>query len=234
MQLATPAEQPPLQRAADNFNGAEATEAALRALLSAGADVAAANLRGATPLHWAATNRDAEAATAAIRLLLGAGASVHARDRYGETPLHYVDTNRSGAAAAAVVRTLVQAGADVHARDRMLNTPLHAVAAGSPGVDAAAAAAAARALLAAGAECGAVNGEGVPPLLLALERHDGTASPQLLHLLAPPAEGEEARRHRGGTSDGMASVLPRVAQAWRQSLRPAGTGSAPARPGRQR
>ncbi len=121
----------------------------------------------------------------------------------------------------------------MHARDRMLNTPLHAVAAGSPGVDAAAAAAAARALLAAGAECCAVNGEGVPPLLLALERHDGTASPQLLHLLAP-VEGEEARRHGGGTSDGMASVLLRVAQAWRQSLRPAGTGSAPARPGRQR
>lgn len=42
-------------RAADNFNGAEATEAALRALLSAGADVAAANLRGATPLHWSGT-----------------------------------------------------------------------------------------------------------------------------------------------------------------------------------
>lgn len=147
------------------------------------------------------------------------------RDRYGETPLHYVDTNRSGTAAAAAVRALVQAGADVHARDRMLNTPLHAVAAGSPGVDGAAATAAARALLAAGAERSAANGEGAPPLLLALEREGAAVSPQLLSLLAPPAEEGGAAR-QGSSAGEVTSVLPRVAQAWRQSLRHAGLPAA--------
>src|SRR3954464_11991610 len=59
-------------------------QAALRRLVQQKADVNAAQVDGATALHWAVYRDDAEAA----RLLLKAGAKVDAQNREGITPLY--------------------------------------------------------------------------------------------------------------------------------------------------
>src|SRR4051812_8891962 len=58
--------------------------AALRRLVQQKGDVNAAQVDGATALHWAVYNNDA----AAARLLLNAGARVDVQNREGITPLY--------------------------------------------------------------------------------------------------------------------------------------------------
>jgi ankyrin repeat protein len=75
----------------------------LRALIDAGADVDAANDRGTTPLHAAASGFDA----GLVALLLAAGARPSPRDKQGRTPLSLAKAQGH----AAMVETLVQAAA---------------------------------------------------------------------------------------------------------------------------
>ena len=85
-----------------------------RALISLGANVAARNRRGATPLHYAADGDpdaarwDPAAQTATIGLLIASGADPNAGDKSGVTPLHRAVRTRRAAAVAA----LIEAGAD--------------------------------------------------------------------------------------------------------------------------
>jgi len=75
----------------------------LRALLTRGASVNAAEEDGTTALHWASYRDDVESAG----LLIRAGADVNAANDLGATPLWTASLNGS----AAMVRTLLEAGA---------------------------------------------------------------------------------------------------------------------------
>ncbi len=98
----------------------------LRRLLEAGADVAARNRRGATPLHYAATGNpdsprwDPAGQAQAIAMLVAAGADPNAADKNGTTPLHRAIRTRCAAATEALLR----AGADRALRTRNGSTPL--------------------------------------------------------------------------------------------------------------
>jgi Ankyrin repeats (many copies)/Ankyrin repeat len=95
------------------------------ALTAEGADVAAANRRGAYPLHYAvdggpnsaAWDPDAQAET--VRRLLEAGADPDAVDRGGVTPLHRAIRNR----CAAAVEVLLTSGADARRPNGRGSTP---------------------------------------------------------------------------------------------------------------
>jgi hypothetical protein len=96
-----------------------------RLLIGRGAEIGAANRRGAMPLHYAADGTpgsprwDPEAQGATIVLLVEAGADVNAPDKGGTTPLHRAVRNRCAAAVAA----LLDCGADVNARNKRGSTP---------------------------------------------------------------------------------------------------------------
>jgi len=99
----------------------------VRALVAAGADVAAVNRLGAAPLHYAAAgnpdsprwNPAAQAAT--IAAIAAAGAGPDARDRNGATALHRAVRTR----CAAAVRALLEAGADPTLPTKNGSTPAH-------------------------------------------------------------------------------------------------------------
>ena len=84
------------------------------ALTEAGADVGAANRRGAQPLHYAVDGGpnspvwDPEAQAETVRRLVRSGADPNAVDRNGTTPLHRAVRNR----CAAAVEALLSLGAD--------------------------------------------------------------------------------------------------------------------------
>jgi hypothetical protein len=86
----------------------------VRALVNAGAIVAAANRRGAGPLHYAvdgipgAARWNPVAQEATVLCLVELGADPNAVDKNGTTPLHRAVRNR----CAAAVRALLDAGAD--------------------------------------------------------------------------------------------------------------------------
>lgn len=107
--------------------GAAARRAIAASLLDRGADVRAANRRGATPLHYAADGRagsswwDPDAQRGVIDDLLAAGADPEAVDRSGVVALHRAVRTRSPAA----VRALLAGGADPVARNGSGSTPLH-------------------------------------------------------------------------------------------------------------
>jgi len=83
--------------------------AAVRALLTSGEDVNAAQGDGMTALHWAARRGDA----ALVRMLTSAGANVRATTRLGSyTPLLMA----SEIGHASAIEALVAAGADPHAK----------------------------------------------------------------------------------------------------------------------
>ena len=131
--------------------------AVIRALLTAGADIAAEgpwhqNYDFGQPLHWATRG----GSTDAVKELLAVGADVHIRTKNGRTALQ--EAGRWGSADA--VKALLAAGADVHVRDNHGGTALHG--AGSSG-----SADAVKALLAAGADVGARNNHGRTALHIA-------------------------------------------------------------------
>jgi hypothetical protein len=92
----------------------------IRALVAAGADVAARNRRGAQPLHYAADGRpgllrwNPGAQAEAIVCLIQAGADPNAADKNGATPLHRAVRCR----CAAAVRALLDGGADPQCENR--------------------------------------------------------------------------------------------------------------------
>ena len=82
--------------------------AAVRALLTAKADVNGTQADGATALHWAVYRED----LATADLLIRAGANAKAANREGATPLALATTNGD----AAMIAKLLQAGADPNER----------------------------------------------------------------------------------------------------------------------
>ena len=127
----------PLQEAIDNED-----EAAVAALLAAGADANERDYDGLTPLHWAVGISN----VAMVRALLAAGADIDAAGETGHTPLHWAVSTRFEPMVAA----LLDAGAAADAMDAEGDTPLHWAAREGP--DAVVAA-----LLAAGADVNARN-----------------------------------------------------------------------------
>ncbi len=81
-----------------------------------GADIAARDRRGTTPLHVAA---DASALPI-VRLLIEAGADVNAVNEAGTTPLHFAAQRED----AEIIEALRAAGANIHAENRYAMTPL--------------------------------------------------------------------------------------------------------------
>lgn len=89
-------------------------------LLDAGADPAAKNRRGSTPLHWAIHDE------AKVRLLLSRGASVNVKQVEGRTPLYQAASLGNG---TAIVKLLLAHGADPNIAIANGRTPLMAAAA---------------------------------------------------------------------------------------------------------
>ncbi|MEO7689474.1 MAG: ankyrin repeat domain-containing protein [Sphingomonas sp.] len=96
-----------------------------RALIGLGAEVAARNRRGATPLHYAADgspgsprwNPAHQAET--IAMLIASGANPNASDKNDVTPLHRAVRTRSAAAVSA----LIDSGADARRQNGNGSTP---------------------------------------------------------------------------------------------------------------
>lgn len=95
-----------------------------RELVNAGASVAAANRRGAQPLHYAvdgipgSAGWNPRAQRDAVRCLLELGADPNAVDKNGTAPLHRAVRNR----CAAAVEVLLDMGADPQAINRSGST----------------------------------------------------------------------------------------------------------------
>ena len=95
--------------------------AVVQLLLDKGANVAALDSRGTSPLHWAAA---ANPNPSVVELLLSRGAEVDARGNKRSTPLHWA---AAGNPNPAISRILIDHGADVDAHFE-LGTPLHVAA----------------------------------------------------------------------------------------------------------
>jgi ankyrin repeat protein len=80
-------------------------------------DIDAPDVRGRTPLHWAALRADLPA----VSFLLDAGASVHAVDLTNSTPLSYAVSS----AIPDMVQLLIRHGANVNAVNNRGDSPLH-------------------------------------------------------------------------------------------------------------
>jgi ankyrin repeat protein len=97
-----------------------------RALVNAGTSVAAANRRGAQPLHYAVDGGPGNARwnpmaqRDTVRCLLRLGADPNAFDKNGTAPLHRAVRNR----CAAAVEALLEGGADPHAANRSGSTAM--------------------------------------------------------------------------------------------------------------
>lgn len=93
----------------------EGTVLIMRALIDAGADVNAANVRQATALHWAVPDQEK------VKLLLDNGARADAKTVEGRTSLYVAAMLSEGVPA---MRLLLVAGADVEAETVLGATPL--------------------------------------------------------------------------------------------------------------
>jgi ankyrin repeat protein len=92
----------------------------VQAFLSAKCKVTIADDFGYTPLHWAASNKNACIA----QLLLDAGAPVHAVENEGMTALHVAALTKN----SHVLKLLISAGIEVDRRDNNGLTALHLAA----------------------------------------------------------------------------------------------------------
>ena len=96
-------------------------------LLKNGANVAAVNRRGATPLHYASDGHPSsrawnpEGQAEMIALLIKAGADPNAVDKSGVAPLHRSVRQR----CASAVDSLLRNGASVRLKNKSGSTPLH-------------------------------------------------------------------------------------------------------------
>ena len=88
----------------------------IRVLIDAGADINAANKRGWTPLHLAASAGLEEA----VEVLLARGADTDCQDLRGRTPLHLAVSH-----GAEITRMLIEKGAGLEIKSRTGLTPLH-------------------------------------------------------------------------------------------------------------
>lgn len=93
------------------------------ALIAAGANIAAADREGRTPIYRAVANSSAKV----LRCLLKAGACTTATDQYGTSPLHLA-VQRSFVTG---VKLLIAAKADVRARAHDGTEPIHYLGAGT-------------------------------------------------------------------------------------------------------
>jgi ankyrin repeat protein len=111
----------PLHRAIQIGDGPQI----LQALVNAGANASAADKRGLTPLHLAASNRKIDI----LRSLLAAKADPNAVElEYGRTPLHFAvmwADKRQPAPVAAGITALIASRANVNAADSTGRTALH-------------------------------------------------------------------------------------------------------------
>ena len=101
----------------------------ISAALENGADVAAKDANGSTPLHFAAAFK---AGPDVIELLLKAGADLAATTRNKQQPLHWAAGKK---ASPGVVAKLLDNGADAQAEDSNERTPLHLAVTNSSGID---------------------------------------------------------------------------------------------------
>lgn len=89
----------------------------MRSLLLDGAEIAAVDKQGFTPLHLACQRYRPDV----VDVLLGAGAPIDALDAWGNTPLFRAVFNANG--DPSIVRRLVAAGADPDKQNASGRTP---------------------------------------------------------------------------------------------------------------
>jgi Ankyrin repeats (many copies) len=98
----------------------------VRRLITLGADVRAANRRGAEPLHYAVDGQPGSPAwspraqAAMVTSLIEAGADPNAIDKSGVSPLHRAVRTR----CATAVRALLEGGADAWRKNKSGSTPM--------------------------------------------------------------------------------------------------------------
>ena len=90
----------------------------VKQLHNAGADTNKADLKGNTPLHYAASNKRQ---TGMVELLLDRGADLNKANEFGSTPLQMAATG----GCKNVVKLLIERGAQVNKVERSGLTPLH-------------------------------------------------------------------------------------------------------------
>ncbi|KAF3058835.1 Ankyrin repeat domain-containing protein 50 [Trichoderma lentiforme] len=148
-----------------NYAASNGSEDCLRALLSCGAHIEAADENGLTPLLY--TVRGSH--EAAIRLLLDQGAQTEAAYKNSRTPLSYAaDWNGN----EAIVRLLLDRGAQIEAADKDGRTPLsYAAGAGNEAI--------VRLLLDRGAQIESADKDSRTPLSYAAQFWNTTTVPLL-------------------------------------------------------
>lgn len=86
-------------------------------LIEEGADADIKNVRGDTPLLWAAFKGNIEL----VRILVKGGANVNIQNRHGDTPLHFAARDNN----IELTKILIEGRTDVNVQDNYGNTPLH-------------------------------------------------------------------------------------------------------------
>lgn len=150
----------------------------IKLLISAGADVNAADDSGYTPLFVAVVRSDH--ATAFAQTLLAEHADPNRADAGGRTPLHFAVMEHEE--DAELLKLLVRAGANVNAADAQGATPLHVAVHGD----------AVRVLLSAGANPNARDKRGRTPLMMRKDYGALTALIEQAHA-DPNAVDQEGR-----------------------------------------
>ena len=159
-------------------------KAAVQKLITAKADVNAAQNDGATALHWAVYRGDKEL----VGMLVRAGANPKAANRQGSTPLWLASINGD----AAILAGLLEAGADANEKLPLGRTPLM-IAARTGNVDAI------KTLLDNGADVNAKESQrGTTPLMWAADEGHSAAVQLLIERGADiKAKSNPAPRGRG-------------------------------------